>query len=130
MKTLLLLWFTFFSSILFAQTTDSSLHRDYSKITKQDAALLNAALQDKLQGFDFTDKKVAFVTGSLGNSIMFPDNWVIKYLKPETIISFVNLSAEEKEKSGGYDAIVIYYVKMFSDKQKRKIIKRLKSQNK
>jgi hypothetical protein len=91
----------------------------------------NDILEERRDTFNFKNKKISFVTGSSGTMIVSKEDyftrlvkpWLIKGSKPQTF--FVALNKEEKEISGGYDAIVLTWVKLFTDKRKKKIIKQL-----
>ena len=47
-------------------------------------------------------------------------------VKPVNSLGDIVLSEKEKEESGGYDAILLYWVKIFTDKSKSRIIKSIK----
>ena len=74
---------------------------------------------------------MAFIAGGTGSGILhknvyFRDRvkpWLDKGFKPH--ISIVQLTQEEKIKSNGYDVLVLSWVKIFTDKQRSRIVKRL-----
>jgi hypothetical protein len=136
MRTTLFMPLLFLMTSLFAQTTDS-LGIDNDAIpNRQEAGFLNSTLKDKGSTFNFINKKLAFVTGSSGHIILPKSEYFKKYVIPWIDkgsipqIFTVRLTPEQKQKSGGYDAIVLCWVKAFSDKQKRKIVDQLAEQTK
>jgi hypothetical protein len=107
-------------------TTNSS-----EMLSTQEAELLNSLLEKSRNAFDFHGKKIAFITGSSGSRILSKTDffttcvnpWLTKGDTPQ--IFMVALTGEEKNKSGGYDALVLSWVKVFTNRQKGKIIKAL-----
>lgn len=100
-------------------------------LNTQEAELLNSLLENSRDTFDFHGKKIAFITGSSGSHILSKvdyfntciDPWLSKGDSPQ--IFMVLLTSEEKDGSGGYDAFVLSWVKVFTDKQKSRIIEKL-----
>ncbi len=124
--------FFFLTTKLFGQTPDS-LGLDNNITTNgKESKFLNVALKDNRDTLDFTNKKIAFVTGSNGGKLISKSDYFKTCVKPWTDkgstpqIFFVRLTQEEKQKSGGYDVLVLSWVKLFTDKQKEKIIEQLK----
>ena len=136
MRTTLIFIFAFSWSLkLNAQDLDSLGINSSSTLNRQEVELLNLLLGEKRDTFNFQNKEVAFITGGTGNGIL-PKNvyfrsyvkpWLDKASKPQ--ISIVQLTEEEKSKSNGYDVLVLSWVKMFTDKQRRRIVKRLSTRN-
>lgn len=97
----------------------------------QEADLLNSLIKQSQDTFDFHKKKVAFIIGSNGGRILTKaeyfqtciNPWIEEGEIPQVLI--IELTAEEKRKSGGYDALVLSWVKVFTDKRKGKVIKQL-----
>ena len=107
----------------FGQQDLERIEIDYipSTKTKEFTILLN----DISEEFEWSGKKIAYVTGSLGQQIVnqktyfqiihqWPDSIVRKQLRIHV------LTEEEKESSGGYDAIISFFVKRFSKSEKKK----------
>ena len=100
-------------------------------LSTQEAELLNSLLENSRGTFDFHGKKIVFITGSSGSKVLsktdFFDScinpWTEKGRKPQIFI--VELTGEDKNKSGGYDAFVLSWVKVFTDKRKKKVIEQL-----
>lgn len=100
-------------------------------LSTREAELLNSLLEKSRNTFDFQGKKVVFVTGSSGSRILPKveyfntciNPWIEEGKTPQ--IFMVKLTKEEKNKSGGYDVFVLSWVKVFTNKQKRKIIEQL-----
>ena len=131
MKHSLLTVLLFLSMQVFGQTTYSIGTDDNPILTDQESALLTSFVKDSINTFDLTNKKVAFVTGNPGNILLTKqryfeecvDPWISHNLTPRLII--VVLTEEEKIKSGGYDALILGSVKVFTKRQKKKIIQQL-----
>jgi hypothetical protein len=100
-------------------------------LSTQEAELLNSLLENSRDTFDFHGKKVAFITGSAGSRVLSKaeyfntcvNPWLADGKTPQ--IFMVKLTGEEKSKSGGYDAFVLSWVKVFTDKRKKKVIEQL-----
>jgi hypothetical protein len=131
MKTAILIT-TFLSTLaLFAQNADGIGINDNPILNTNEVELLNALLNDARGGFNFTDKKVAFVTGSVGRTIVSKSDyfrnsvlpWIEKGAKPQ--IYMVELTGDEKLRSGGYDVLVLSWVKVFTPKSQEKVIRQL-----
>jgi len=85
--------------------------------------------------YDFNGKTIAFITGKTGNKIktkkeFFDDvrRWTSRSTKVPTLL--IELSKAEKIESGGYDAILGYWVKHTKKIDREKIIKKLKKSRK
>lgn len=100
-------------------------------LSTREAELLNSLLKKSRDTFDFHGKKIAFITGSSGSRVLSKADyfntcinpWLSKGDAPQ--IFMVSLTLEEKEKSGGYDAFVLSWVKVFTDRQKNTTIEKL-----
>ncbi len=118
-------------SFLGAQSLDSCGLDNSSEISKHEAEFLNTYLSEQRGNFDFTGKKIAFVTGSSGSKMGTKSEYfknIVQYKKEnaKVVSSIVVLTEDEKQKSGGYDAVVSYWVKIILDR--KKIIEKLKEQ--
>jgi len=105
-----------------------------AELTDYEATFLNEYLFAHLKKFDFHNKKILFVTGSNGNTIgskvEYFNNvreWKEKH-NAKISTSFFILSEKEK-KEYGYDAIITYWVKVFSPNTKR-VLKKIKDKGK
>jgi len=101
-------------------------------LTKDEVELLNNLLKNQRDTFDFHKKKVAFITGSAGSRFLSKADFFTKikyWLDAGSVPSVftVLLTEEEKYKSGGYDVFVLLWVKVFSIRQKKRMIERLNS---
>lgn len=100
-------------------------------LSTQESELLNSLLEKSRNKFDFHGKKIAFITGSSGSRVLSKADffntcvnpWLSDGKTPQ--IFMVELTGEEKNKSGGYDAFVLSWVKVFTDKRKKKVIEQL-----
>jgi hypothetical protein len=104
-------------------------------LSTEEAELLNSLLDNTRLRFDFHNKKIVFITGSSGSKILsktdFFDScinpWTENEEKPQ--IFMLELTAEEKIKSGGYDAFVLSWVKVFTENRRKKVIEILSKNN-
>ncbi|MCC6372756.1 MAG: hypothetical protein IT236_17260 [Bacteroidia bacterium] len=116
---------------LFAQRYDSLGVDHLPTLNQQELDFLNTSLKNFRDTFDFANKKIAFITSKNGSSIITKQNYFLNCVKPWTDrgatpqISLVRLSPTEKLKSGGYDALVLSWVILFTNKQKKKVIEEL-----
>lgn len=103
-----------------------------SKINNDEARFLNSYLTDTKNVFDFSGKKIAFITGSSGSKVGTKNEYFREVKKRDLnnskiATSFIILTDDEKLQSGGYDAIITYWVKILIDnKRKKKIVNKLK----
>lgn len=112
------------------QKADTLKTNSGEMLSTQEAELLNSLLEKSRDTFDFYGKKVAFITGPTGNRFLSkPDyfskirDWADTGNTPSTFM--VLLTQEEKDKSGGYDVLVSFFVKGITNRQKRRIIEKL-----
>jgi hypothetical protein len=131
MKKLLLALLIALSLIGFGKTRmfeeiPENLIKNFDKMGVNDDAYLNSfesdyfnfILQDKRGEFDFTGKKIGFVTGN-GHSIVSKQSYFnieksrkeIGYSTNQAFLHLFNKS--EKYTSGGYEGVVVYWVKAF-----------------
>lgn len=79
---------------------------------------------------EFSGMKVIFVTGPSGSRISDKNSY-FKSIKSYNLrgmkisTSLLWLNKEQKTNSGGYDAIITYWVKRFSKRQLKRIIKKV-----
>jgi hypothetical protein len=117
-------------SYLFGQNLDSCGLDNLPLLNKQEGVFLNDYFRGHLHiTFDFSDKRFAFITGSNGATITTKSaffNSVKKYqAKAEKIQCGLYVFTEtETHRSGGYDAIITYWVKILPNK--KRIIERLR----
>ncbi|MEP2276197.1 MAG: hypothetical protein ABJH98_12120 [Reichenbachiella sp.] len=131
MRTLLTISSFFWVFGLFAQSSDSLGVDDNPILNDSEVQLLSSLLSESRNDFDFTDKKVAFITGSNGRTIVSKSEyfknsvipWIEKDSEPQ--IFMVELTEGEKNESGGYDVIVLSWVKIFTPKSQERAIQYL-----
>ena len=131
MKYLLAILVLLVSNYMSAQDTTKVGKDNSALLNTEEAALLNTLLQDSRGNFDFTYKRAVFVTGSTGKRIVNKSDyfqklvlpWIAKGGTPQ--ILKIELTSNEKEEAGGYDVIVLSWVKMFTQKSKRGLVKSL-----
>lgn len=131
MRTRVIIIFFLVTTTATGQLPDSISTGTTKTLSRQEVDFLNSALANTRDTFDFSNKKIAFVTGPSGDELISKRNYFLTVVKPFTDrgilpqIWFVRLTAEEKQKSNGYDALVLSLVKMFTEKQRKKIIEQL-----
>lgn len=142
-KSIFIILFVLFNYSCVAQVKTNQLqekNEDFIKtnteemLSPEEAELLNSLLKNSRGKFDFEGKKIAFITGSSGGRILSKmdffntciNPWLENNEKPQVFM--VLLNDKEKMKSAGYDVLVLSWVKVFTQKYKRKVIKQL-SQN-
>jgi hypothetical protein len=133
MKTVLLFILTLWQISLFGQLVDSLGIGDNKYLNRQESLLLSQELKDHTKTFDFTNKKLAFIGGTTGNIIWTKEDYFDIYVKPRIARKekfhpvLIILTKEERRISGDYDALILMPVQTFSNKQKLKILKDLKT---
>ncbi|SFQ08903.1 hypothetical protein [Flavobacterium akiainvivens] len=127
MKNPVLLLFILFTSTLWAQDLSGCGLNDNPDLNSNEAAFLNNYLADRKGDFDFTQKKVLFLSGTTGKNFdtksrYFNDvkSWDQKNAVVATTL--IPLSAEQKIESGGYDVMVIRWCKMITKRRIKKNI--------
>ena len=91
MRILITISLFFWAFSLLAQNSDSLGIDDNPILNEREVELLNSLLAESRIEFDFTDKKVAFITGSSGRKIVSKSNyfkhsvipWIEKDSKPQ-----------------------------------------------
>ena len=102
-----------------------------SVLNEDESVFLNKLLVQQGDRFDFTNAKIAFVTGSAGTKIVDKQYYFDKLILPfiekdvEPSTFYKQLDDEEKDISGGYDAIVFAWVKWYTDGKKDNLVKKL-----
>lgn len=103
---------------------------DNPELNGNEAKFLNTYFAGRPDTFDFRYKKLLFVYGSSG-TLKGSKSWYFEQIRQKTkdqpgskpfVISgsgIVVLSESERIASGGYDAIITYYVKQFTNRRKR-----------
>lgn len=117
--------------VILAQDLDSLGLDDNALLNRDESTFLNKTLVQFGDQFDFTNTKIAFVTGSAGTRIIGKKHyfeklilpWIEQDMKPVTF--YKKLTVEEKEISGGYDAIVFAWVKWYTEKKKTILVRKL-----
>jgi hypothetical protein len=116
---------------LSAQTTDSLGLNDNPWLTKYESEYFNNQFKNQRNDFDFMNKKIAFVTGSSGSRHLTKTDYFedIKSGPKDNEIADtpIFLTQEEKVKSGGYDVIMLSWVKLLTEKRRRQIVDELKA---
>jgi hypothetical protein len=133
MKIFLTITAFFISVNFFSQNLNELGIDDNPNLTEAESKFLIDYMTNEQRGnLDFKNKKVIFVTGSsghlLGTKSKYFDN-IKEWNKNGNQIAtwVVTLKENEKIYSGGYDVIVTYWVKIFTEKRKKKILKLVKA---
>jgi hypothetical protein len=96
-------------------------------LNKFEGAYLNIIFKDSLNGYDFTGKKVGFIySGAKSNKKEYFDlerNRFNRNNTPNGGVLYI-FNTDQKAKSGGYDAAIVYWGKILMPVEK--VVKRLK----
>jgi hypothetical protein len=129
LKSITTLFLILFISNLFAQNIEECGLDENFELTKTESEYLNNYLKEKRKEFDFNNKKIIIVSGNAGQQIgskkqYFKDikSWLEKESQIATTLIIFN---EEEKLKSGCDGILTLWVKIFTEKEKRKIIKKL-----
>ena len=106
---------------------------DNPALTDEEADFLNEYFPEEYRkGFDFTGKKVLILGGSAGSSLRGKTEYFrgIKSRLEDNGMPIASapypLTEEEKLQSGGYDAILTYWVKVpITEGKKKRIVRRV-----
>ena len=100
---------------------------DSPLLNSQESVFFNAIFKDPLKGFDFTNKRIGFLSaGSKRNKKEFFKEERERYNNNSTTINgtLYIFDLSQKEESGGYDAAIVCWSKRLMPIQD--IVKRLK----
>lgn len=98
------------------------------KLTQNEPQFLTEYMNSgQRKGFDFTNKKAIFVTGNSGHQFGTKTAYfdrIKEYSEKGNKIAtwVVALNEKEKAKSGGYDVIITYWVKLLTKRRKKLIV--------
>lgn len=125
----IIVFLIYFPTIQLAQDIEQCGLDDDPVLAKSEALFLNNYFKNQQPEFDFHSKKILFVTGPGGSRFTTKKeyfNSIKSYQEKDRRIAttVIVLSEKEKQKSGGYDAIVTCWVKVFSKWRKKKMIRK------
>ena|SRR5690554_11098 len=132
-KIILLILSLSISTNAFCQKLEDLGKNNNPNLTELESLFLNKYLSiEQKNGIEIKDKKVIFVTGSNGGTLSNKYNYfnqIKEWHKNESKIQTFVIELNEKDKinSGGYDIIIAYWVKVFTNKTKQKIIDEVKA---
>ena len=124
-------------TLSWAQTTSYSLvGRDNEpRVNTQEGRLLDSLLVAQRHGFRFAQKRVAFAYGgSIGRALQPKSTFFAKCVLPwvqdghQPALLLVPLTASEQQATGGYEALVVAWAKLFSARRKVILLKQLARQ--
>ena len=129
---LTLLTLSSFIQTIQSQNLDSLGIDDSPYLNQFESEYFNEILKDQRENFSFNNAKAIFVTGNSGKKIIQKKEyfnglikpWLIKNNKPQTFFIFLN--EKEKAKSGGYDIIILSWVKVFTKRKQKRIIRKMR----
>jgi len=116
-----------FLSVTGFSQTDSDLQTTYI-LTTNEATTLNSIFSKDRKDFDFNGKVIGFTGGTTGNLIENKRVFFEKYINPvvngqdKNVCSLIVLSKEEKSLSGGFDAVIISPVKIYTKEHRDNLI--------
>ncbi len=138
-KNLLVIILLAFANLAICQNLDSLGLNDNSLLNSHESTFLNAELEQQRQrvGFDFSRKQVGFATGHgpkhyglLTKSEFFKEakdfyNSTGSHLSNLILVVFTE---QEKQESGGYEAVVVSWSKFgVNEKARKELVDDLKS---
>ena len=102
------------------------------KLTQTESEFLSDYMNDEQRkNFDFKEKKVLFITGSgasrLGTKKEYFDDIKKWNENGDKIVTWIVELNEKEQIESDYDVIVTYWVKIFTKRSKRKILKEIKA---
>ncbi|GAB3823788.1 hypothetical protein [Hymenobacter jeollabukensis] len=113
-----------------AQTKPVLGANDNPVLTAPEVRFLDSLLRDQRQEFTFAEKRIAFSSGS-GGTVIESKSRAFQHILPWTTkgqqpaVRLVPLTAAEKQASGGYDALVVTWAKVFDEKRKQRVLRAL-----
>ena len=130
----------FLTNICFGQDVviDSCGLDSSTTLNKYESQYFNQSLekQRNRSNFDFQNKKVGFAYGNFGKGVIskkeYFDKWGKDYFENESHVvnQLIILTEEEKQQSGGFDAIIISWSKIgVAGKHKERLIEKLKEKS-
>ncbi len=127
----LILFLSISIQVVQSQEMDSLGINDSPELNKFESAYFNNLFKDERGGFSFNNAKVIFVTGNSGNRIVnkkvYFDSlvkpWLLKNSKPQSFYKILN--NEEIIISEGYEVIILSWVKVFTKRKQKKIIRKM-----
>jgi len=127
--TILILTLQFSGSSLFAQYIDSCGNDNNLHINAYEANFQNNYFVSKRGSFDFNNAKIGYFFGPNGQHLgckkMF-FNYVKRKGTNSSVSSHIIIfSSKDKQKSGGYDAVVVSWSKFRRKEPTREMLKRL-----
>jgi hypothetical protein len=133
-KLLIISLIYLFIQNIYCQQIDSCGIENNSTLSKYESEYFNNIFKNQRDTFDFTNKRIAFVTGStgytIGNKISYFNSakeWQQKYGRTIST-NMIVINKNENLKSNDYDAIITYWVKiMITERHLEKIIEKLKT---
>lgn len=130
-KVILVCTCMLFTATLPAKRVQEINSQSVMQISDDEAVSLNKYLKVQRKHFDFTGKKVAFMTGSSGTSISSKRVFLqsvgdaVNHPDQGAPCSIQILKPQQKIASGGYDAIVFFRVKV-NRKASGRMLRKLK----
>lgn len=123
-----------FSVIVFGQNLAECGLDNNPKLSQLESQFMNAYVKGQdAKVFDFTGKRVLFITGNSGHTIgtkseyfKFIKDWDADGHKIATWVVALNPNQNEQLKAGGYDVMVTYWVKVLTKRRIRLILENIK----
>ena len=101
-------------------------------LDETESVYLNKIFETTRKDFDFTNKKVGFLTGSSGKTLSSKEHYFDMHKKHSTNANYpcdngtlYIFNATQKVESGGYDAAIVYWSKFVVPIEE--VVKRLKN---
>lgn len=133
MRTLLLLILTALGCSISAQSLDSLGKNDDPVLSHYESEYLNKELKGQRKSFDFTDRKMIFITGSSATNFLTKSDYFKEVKKKNKTKAGIHQTLVifdiDEIKDTGYDGMIMVEVKLLTDKRKKEIVKLLKRAN-
>ena len=119
---------TLLTTKIFGQQLDSLGLGDNSVLNKQEYTFLNADFIEEKPDFDFKEKKIAFICGPRGNYFLTKKEYFDTYIRPrigtnkKRNYGRIILTQAEKEQSGGYDVLIMTPAKIFTVRDRKRVV--------
>jgi hypothetical protein len=116
MKLLLTLFLSVCIAHTYAQSADQCGKDDHPLLNTSEAVFLNEYLKGKTNSFDFSGKKIFFITGNIGSkagtkSAYFSNIRKWQEIDQKIATTLIAFTPEQKQESGGYDGVLTYWCK-------------------
>ena len=128
MRVILIMFICLFPCGIYSQDHDNCKTIDNSHLCRIEVEQLSKLFQKESKIYDFRYMKFAFVGGTSGNIIYTKADFFNLYVLPvindkkKNVCGFIIFNPKEKKESGGYDAIILSPVKIFTATNRKNLL--------